>query len=562
MQVFELGLLDRAKTDVITLSDYADDTSDLQRSQAVASIKAAAEQGRTVLLTNAAPIASSIFDLLNRHYLKTTKTEANGTVSVRYYANIAIGSYSRLCAVDQDFRIIVHTPLSAVSRTPLPFLNRFEKYTLSLQVALAEKLSAMRGTAAGGVPTGLGAPPPAPMRLQHRASSTAGATRPCDDPEVWVAALEGVTHFANAIVAPVSMPGYVAGETAAALVLRALADSQDAEHNPTGDLVLRPPVRAWSSLSGIAAAAAPPADDPMAGKAGGAKGAAAAAAAPVGDAADAVSAVGAAGFLPSDRSGAAFEAGGGAGGGPGGEGSGAGTRGRVREFIRGLNFQLLQLARPENLLVSPLALPKEYRAEYVLRQEHFSAANLMRSLMCEHWRAPLSAQAPSHAAHATSKVGAGWLPPPRSSAVRDAPYPPSSPLQVVIFSRTGADVSKLGVGGDEAAVMSIVRAAAAAAAGEGAAAWPVPSRAAVCVLQLRGMGSSHEVKERIKAFAAAPLTDAGALPHQRAMILLGDMSVVTAPQLNYARQQVRRRQHGAEGALPLACPLIVQRAAG
>lgn len=97
-QVFELGLLDRAKTDVITLSDYADDTSDLQRSQAVASIKAAAEQGRTVLLTkcgirqlgevhvpfidlflyprSAAPIASSIFDLLNRHYLKTTKTEA------------------------------------------------------------------------------------------------------------------------------------------------------------------------------------------------------------------------------------------------------------------------------------------------------------------------------------------------------------------------------------------------------------------------------------------------------------------------------------------------------
>ena len=54
---------------------------------------------------------------------------------VRYYANIAIGSYSRLCSVHPDFRIIVHTPLSSISRTPLPFLNRFEKYTLSLQVS-------------------------------------------------------------------------------------------------------------------------------------------------------------------------------------------------------------------------------------------------------------------------------------------------------------------------------------------------------------------------------------------------------------------------------------------
>jgi hypothetical protein len=108
--VFELpGLLDHATTDVITLSDYSDDTSDLQRSQAVASIKAAAEAGRTVLLTNAAPIASSIFDLLNRHYLKTTKVDqASGKVIVRYYANIAIGSYSRLCSVDPKFRIVVH----------------------------------------------------------------------------------------------------------------------------------------------------------------------------------------------------------------------------------------------------------------------------------------------------------------------------------------------------------------------------------------------------------------------------------------------------------------------
>ena len=114
-------------------------------------------------------------------------------------------------------------------------------------------------------------------------------------------------------------------------------------------------------------------------------------------------------------------------------------------------------------------------------------------------------------------------------------------LQMVIFCRTGADIAKFGVGGDEAAMMSLVRAAAAeaaAAAGAEAGASAVPSRAAACVLQLRGMGSSHEVGERINAFLSTPLPDAGALLHQRVLLLLGDMSVVSAPQLNYARQLV------------------------
>lgn len=217
------------------------------------------------------------------------------------------------------------------------------------------------------------APPPATLRLQRSVSSTSSG-RPCDDPELWLAALDGVTHFANAIVAPVSMPGFVPGETAAALVLRALADSQDATNNPHGELILRPPVRAWTSLTSVVAAAAAP-DDPMTG----AKPATARPAAS--DAADAVAAVGAGGFLPSDPSAASFDAAGAADG-----SSGGGPRARLREFIRGLNFQLLQLARPENLLVSPLALPKEYRAEYVLRQVRLTMGvrGLMRSFGGRH----------------------------------------------------------------------------------------------------------------------------------------------------------------------------------
>ena len=155
-------------------------------------------------------------------------------------------------------------------------------------------------------------------------------------------------------------PRYVPGETVAALILRALADSQNPAKNALGELVLRPPVRAWSSAT--------TGDHTMGGlpSNGTAE-------------ADAVASAGAAGFVPTDHSSAAA-----ASAGDGGDGDGGGdqssennapSRARMREFIRGLNFQLLQLARPENLLVTPLALPKDYRAEYVLRQVSACAMN-------------------------------------------------------------------------------------------------------------------------------------------------------------------------------------------
>lgn len=63
-----------------------------------------------------------------------------------------------------------------------------------------------------------------------------------------------------------------------------------------------------------------------------------------------------------------------------------------------------------------------------------------------------------------------------------------------------------------------------------------------------------QVKERIREWVPAPLPDAAVPPHQRLLLLLGDMSVVTAPQLNYARQQV----DAALEALPAAHrPLVL-----
>jgi hypothetical protein len=125
---------------------------------------------------------------------------------------------------------------------------RFEKYTLSLQVALAEKLSSMTMPA----PRSLGLSRTLSNSSADGLSGGIEQRRPCDDPELWRAALEGVEDFASTMFAAVSMPGFVPGETAAALVLRAIADSQDSALNPAGDLILRAPIRGHSSLNSIA----------------------------------------------------------------------------------------------------------------------------------------------------------------------------------------------------------------------------------------------------------------------------------------------------------------------
>lgn len=85
--LFELRFLDAASTTLVALADFAEDAHELRRSEAVASIMAAAEAGRTVLLTHAAPIASSLYDLLNRHHKRVATAQGRW----KYYSNIAIG---------------------------------------------------------------------------------------------------------------------------------------------------------------------------------------------------------------------------------------------------------------------------------------------------------------------------------------------------------------------------------------------------------------------------------------------------------------------------------------
>jgi hypothetical protein len=58
----------------------------------------------------------------------------------------------------------------------------------------------------------------------------------------------------------------------------------------------------------------------------------------------------------------------------------ADLKSRMPEFIRAINFQILQLARPESVFNLRSRLPVEYKQEY-FRQEHFSFVNVVRDVM-------------------------------------------------------------------------------------------------------------------------------------------------------------------------------------
>jgi len=147
--LFSLNLLDQSQARIVCLGNFAEDETDAARSNLVLQIKTAMELGETVVMINAQSVFSSFYDVFNRHFT-TTVTTAKGEDGeqrrqFRYYANVAVGSFSRPCAVHPDFRVIVHVPQSALAVTPSPLLSRFEKYTLSVSDCLQSRLASMPG---------------------------------------------------------------------------------------------------------------------------------------------------------------------------------------------------------------------------------------------------------------------------------------------------------------------------------------------------------------------------------------------------------------------------------
>eukprot|EP01041_Mallomonas_annulata_P001672 gene1672-3231_t len=134
--MFALKLLDQTTTRVVSVSDFAEDCTPTRRTAVLAQIKDAIESGNTLLLVNSAPIHSALYDVINRHYAISINEEGEKVA----YASIALGSFSRYVRVHPSFRLVMHIPVSQLGNTPLPLLNRMEKFTLSIKDALSQRL--------------------------------------------------------------------------------------------------------------------------------------------------------------------------------------------------------------------------------------------------------------------------------------------------------------------------------------------------------------------------------------------------------------------------------------
>ena len=103
----------------------------------IAAIRHSAIQGHTVLLSQADEIHENFYDLFNQHFTRIN----NPQHGIQYYANVAIGAHVKPSRVDPSFQCMVVIKESEVKCTPAPFLNRFEKYTLSHHILLQDLLT-------------------------------------------------------------------------------------------------------------------------------------------------------------------------------------------------------------------------------------------------------------------------------------------------------------------------------------------------------------------------------------------------------------------------------------
>jgi hypothetical protein len=121
--------------EVCYVGEFDDDATDEARGNLIRKVTQSMATGKTVLILNVLPIATSFYDLFNRHFSKKPSADQS------YYAYIAVGSNSRPCVVHPNFKVIVHIPISYLAATHLPFLDRFEKYQLSVEQVLEAQLS-------------------------------------------------------------------------------------------------------------------------------------------------------------------------------------------------------------------------------------------------------------------------------------------------------------------------------------------------------------------------------------------------------------------------------------
>ena len=103
---------------------------------AISAILLSVSEGHTVLLYQTDEIHESFYNLFNQNFRSIDDPE-KGT---RYFANVAIGPYTKPCLVHPNFQCVVVINQSEILKMPSPFLNRFEKYLISHKNLLESRM--------------------------------------------------------------------------------------------------------------------------------------------------------------------------------------------------------------------------------------------------------------------------------------------------------------------------------------------------------------------------------------------------------------------------------------
>jgi hypothetical protein len=133
--LFDRGILQQDRTEVIFGSDFPLDQTDLQICLNIQRIKVCMAEGITVILVHCESLYESLYDLLNQHYT---------TWGGMKYVRLAFGTNTRQCPIHPSFRIIcIVEKQEAYTKLAPPLLNRFEKQVFERKDVLREKHSQM-----------------------------------------------------------------------------------------------------------------------------------------------------------------------------------------------------------------------------------------------------------------------------------------------------------------------------------------------------------------------------------------------------------------------------------
>jgi hypothetical protein len=136
------GIVELSKRSMFKLSHMPQEIA-LEELRLISGVKFAALQGNLAVLSQTESINESFYDLFNQRFQAVTGRD--GTVSL--YANIAVGGISRRSLVKPEFECVIHVKQSDMHQMPAPFLNRFEKFRLTISDVLHSGWDRLGGVA-------------------------------------------------------------------------------------------------------------------------------------------------------------------------------------------------------------------------------------------------------------------------------------------------------------------------------------------------------------------------------------------------------------------------------